>query len=58
MELFVILYRLTLMEGVIFEQGIKGHEEEKTGMFMERMFQSERTTSVGTGGSKPNISGK
>lgn len=42
----VILYRLTLISRVKFEQRIKGSEEEKkAGMFMERMFQSERTTS-------------
>lgn len=45
-ELVVILYRLTLISRVKFEQRIKGNEEEKkAGMFMERMFQSERTTS-------------
>lgn len=45
-ELVVILYRLTLIEGIIFEQRIEGSEEEKTGMFMEKECSSQKEQPV------------
>lgn len=41
-ELIVILYRLTLIEEVIFEQRIEGSGEEETGISVERTFPVRR----------------